>query len=62
MRKGKGDRERLEVKILEIFLHKLINLYEVNPLAWWECVIALVGGVLAGLGIGRLLILFILGK
>lgn len=56
MRRRKNDYERdLGLRLLKLLLLRLYSMMSVNPLKWFEILIAVVMGALAGLGIGVVL-------
>jgi hypothetical protein len=46
------DREDIGLRLLKLLLYRLYSMSYVIPLKWYEMLIAVIMGVLTGLGIG----------
>jgi hypothetical protein len=54
------DREDIGLRLLKLLLYRLYSMSYVIPLKWYEMLIAVIMGALAGLGIGGVIYSYIM--
>lgn len=52
MKRKSEETRNLGLRLLKMLLLRLYSMLSLNPLRWWEVLIAVVMGVLFGLGVG----------